>query len=127
MSKTILIVDDSDVVRRVLREFLSRHTAAEAFQEASDGRQAIVLMQASKPDLIILDLSMPGMGGFRAASELKHLAPEVPILLFTMHDARAEEVGVDAVVSKVDGLGPLAERVRQFLSRDAASPVATSN
>jgi len=122
MPKTVLIVDDSDIVRRVLREFLARHAGAEAFQEASDGRLAIVRVQERKPDLIILDLSMPGMGGLRAAAELKLLAPEVPILLYTMHDARAEEVGVDAVVSKVDGLSVLAERVRSFLTE----PTATS-
>ena len=122
MPKTILIVDDSDIVRRVLREFLARHAGAEAFQEASDGRLAILRVKESKPDLIILDLSMPGMGGLQAAAELKQIAPEVPILLYTMHDARAEEVGVDAVVSKVDGLSVLAERVRAFLSE----PTATS-
>ena len=124
MPKTVLIVDDSDIVRRVLREFLARHGGAEAFQEASDGRLAIVRVRESKPDLIILDLSMPGMGGLRAAAELKLLAPEVPILLYTMHDARAEEVGVDAVVSKVDGLNVLAERVRSFLTEPNATSVA---
>jgi len=127
MPKTILIVDDSDIVRRVLREFLARHAGAEAFQEASDGRLAIVRLQESKPDLIILDLSMPGMGGLRAAAELKSLAPEVPILLYTMHDARAEEVGVDAVVSKVEGLSVLAERVRSFLSESTATSLAANN
>jgi DNA-binding NarL/FixJ family response regulator len=127
MPKTILIVDDSDIVRRVLREFLARHAGAEAFQEASDGRLAIVRVQESKPDLIILDLSMPGMGGLRAAAELKLLAPEVPILLYTMHDARAEEVGVDAVVSKVDGLSVLAERVRSFLTEPTANSLAANN
>ena len=118
MPNTVLIVDDSDVLRRVLKEFLAKHAGADAFDEATDGRQAIVRVQASKPDLIILDLSMPGMGGYKAAAELKKLAPEVPILLFTMHDARPEDVGVDAVVSKVEGLGQLAERVRFFLDRD---------
>ena len=127
MSKTILIVDDSDIVRRVLREFLTRHTCAEAFEEASDGRQAIAIAQASKPDLVILDLSMPGMNGFKAAAELKRIAPEVPILLFTMHEAHAEEVGVDAVVSKVEGLGPLAEQVTQLLAKRNAAPMAASN
>lgn len=127
MPKTVLIVDDSDIVRRVLREFLARHAGAEAFQEASDGRLAIVRVQESKPDLIILDLSMPGMGGLRAAAELKLLAPEVPILLYTMHDARAEEVGVDAVVSKVDGLSVLAERVRSFLTEPTASSLAAKH
>jgi DNA-binding NarL/FixJ family response regulator len=127
MPKTVLIVDDSDIVRRVLREFLARHAGAEAFQEASDGRLAIVRVQESKPDLIILDLSMPGMGGLRAAAELKLLAPEVPILLYTMHDARAEEVGVDAVVSKVDGLSILAERVRSFLGEPTATTLAAKH
>jgi len=126
MPNTVLIVDDSDVLRRVLKEFLAKHAGADAFEEATDGRQAIVRLQARKPDLIILDLSMPGMGGFTAASALKKLAPEVPILLFTMHDARPEDVGVDAVVSKVDGLSHLAERVRFFLGRDKPPVVSAS-
>jgi DNA-binding NarL/FixJ family response regulator len=126
MRKTILIVDDSDIVRRILREFLTRHTSVEAFQEASDGRQAIAIAQAKEPDLIILDLSMPGMNGFKAAAELKRIAPQVPILLFTMHDTRAEEVGVDAVVSKVEGLGPLAEQVTQLLAKRNGEPIAAN-
>jgi DNA-binding NarL/FixJ family response regulator len=124
MSNTVLIVDDNDILRRILKEFLSKHAGAENFQEATDGRQAIIRVQESKPDLIILDLSMPGMGGHKAAAELKKLAPNVPILLYTMHDARAEDVGVDAVVSKVDGLGILAERVRSFLEHDGPSSVS---
>jgi DNA-binding NarL/FixJ family response regulator len=126
MPNTVLIVDDSDVLRRVLKEFLAKHAGADAFDEATDGRQAIVRVQASKPDLIILDLSMPGMGGYKAAAELKKLAPEVPILLFTMHDARPEDVGVDAVISKVEGLGHLAERVRSFLFRDKPPSVSAT-
>ena|SRR6478672_9650905 len=126
MPNTVLIVDDSDVLRRVLKEFLAKHAGADAFEEATDGRQAIGRVQANKPDLIILDLSMPGMSGYTAAAELKKLAPEVPILLFTMHDARPEDVGVDAVVSKVDGLGQLAERVRFFLGRDKP-PLLSAN
>jgi len=121
MPKTVLIVDDSAIVRRVLREFLRRHSEVDSFQEASDGREAIACVRQVRPDLIILDLSMPGMGGVRAAAELKHLAPEVPILLFSMHYARAEEFGVDAVVSKVDGWRLLAERVRYFLAESTAS------
>ena len=126
MSNTVLIVDDSDILRRVLKEFLAKPAGAENFQEATDGRQAILCVQESRPDLIILDLSMPGMGGHKAAAELKKLAPRVPILLYTMHDARAEDLGVDAVVSKVDGLGILAERVRFFLEQDGPSSLSAS-
>jgi DNA-binding NarL/FixJ family response regulator len=122
MTNTVLIVDDSDILRRILKEFLAKHTGAENFQEAADGRQAIIRVQEARPDLIILDLSMPGMGGHKAALELKKLAPGVPILLYTMHDARAEDIGVDGVVSKLDGLQILAERVRFFLGRHNSLP-----
>jgi len=126
MSNTVLIVDDNDILRRVLKEFLAKHAGAENFQEAGDGRQAIIRVQEARPDLIILDLSMPGMSGHKAALELKKVAPGVPILLYTMHDARAEDMGVDAVVSKVDGLGILAERVRFFLERGGPSSFSAS-
>jgi len=124
MPNTVLIVDDSDILRRVLREFLAKHAGAESFLEATDGRQAIIRVQETRPDLIILDLSMPGMGGHKAAGELKRLAPDVPILLYTMHEARAEDLGVDAVVSKVEGLGILAERVRFFLKQNGPSSLS---
>jgi CheY-like chemotaxis protein len=118
MSKTVLIVDDSAILRKVLREFLSRHAGAETFEEAADGQEALAKVAASKPDLIILDLAMPVMDGVRATQALKQLAPDVPILLFTMYHARAEDIGVDVVISKVDGIGRLAGCVRSVLSRD---------
>lgn len=126
MSKTILIVDDNDILRRVLKEFLRKHADATSFEEAGDGREAIGRVIQSKPTLIILDLSMPGMGGLRAAQELKKIAPDVPILLYTMHDARPEDIGVDAVVTKVDGLGQLAEKVRYFLEEQNRSGVSAA-
>jgi|SRR5215469_1318717 len=127
MPKTVLIVDDSAILRKVLREFLSRHAGAEAFVEAADGKQALIKVQASKPDLIILDLAMPVMGGVQAAQALKKVAPDVPILLFTMYDARPEDIGVDAVISKVDGIGHLAGCARSLLYKGDghANAVAT--
>jgi len=126
MSKTVLIVDDSAILRKVLREFLSRHAGAEIFEEAADGQQALAKVAASKPDLIILDLAMPVMDGVQATQALKQLAPDVPILLFTMYDARAEDIGVDVVISKVDGIGRLAGCVRSLLSRGAEQFKAAS-
>ena|SRR5215471_9386488 len=126
MSKTVLIVDDSAILRKVLREFLSRHAGAEIFEEAADGQQALAKVAASKPDLIILDLAMPVMDGVQATQALKQLAPDVPILLFTMYDARAEDIGVDVVISKVDGIGRLAGCVRSLLSRGAEQSKAAS-
>lgn len=117
MAKTVLIVDDSAILRKVLREFLAKHAGAEAFMEASDGLQAIAQLRTSKPDLVILDLAMPVMDGLQAAATMKKIAPELPILLFTMYDAKAEDVGVDAVISKVDGIGRLAGCAKSLLAR----------
>jgi DNA-binding NarL/FixJ family response regulator len=73
--------------------------------EASDGREAINKALEMKPDLIILDLTMPVMGGFAAASELRRLLPEVPILFYSMHEGphivkEARHIGVQGIVSK---------------------------
>ena len=73
--------------------------------EASDGREAIVKALTLRPDLIILDLTMPILGGFAAAVELRRLLPEVPILFYSMHEGahlvkEAKQIGVRGFVSK---------------------------
>ena len=73
--------------------------------EASDGREAIEKALALKPDLIILDLTMPVLGGFAAAVELRRILPEVPILFYSMHEGahlvnEAKQIGVRGFVSK---------------------------
>ena len=65
------------------------------------------LARKHKPDLIILDLALPDMSGFDAASELKRLLPDVPIILFTQHSETGDQIGftnlnVDRIVSKGD-------------------------
>ena len=72
MAKTILIADDNDVVRRAVCEVFTRESDFEVCGEAHDGQDAIDKAERLHPDLIILDLSMPGMNGFDAARVLKH-------------------------------------------------------
>ncbi len=81
---------------------------------------AIDKAQNLKPDLIILDASMPRMNGIEAAPKLKKLLPETQIILFTFHEGMmrgfdAREVGVDAVVTKANGMFPLKESVKALL------------
>jgi DNA-binding NarL/FixJ family response regulator len=64
-------VDDSPVVRNTLRQTLERQRGWEVCGEAADGREAIEKAQQLKPDLVVLDLSMPVMNGLEAARELK--------------------------------------------------------
>jgi DNA-binding NarL/FixJ family response regulator len=107
MSKCILIVDDSPAVSKTLRQMLERHKGWEVCGEAVNGREGVEMAQQLKPDLILLDFSMPVMNGLEAALELKRLMPSVPLLMFTNYgtdylEKEALSAGVSAVVSKSD-------------------------
>lgn len=84
-SKRILIVDDLPQIRKLMRAYLEEETDTSVCGEAIDGFDAIEKAQNLKPDLIILDASMPRMNGIEAAPKLKKLLPETAIILFTFH------------------------------------------
>jgi CheY-like chemotaxis protein len=85
MAKTILVADDNPTIRRLLWRLFETEENYDICAEASNGQEAIDLTLQCRPDLIILDLSMPVLNGLEAALELKRLVPEVPIILFTQH------------------------------------------
>ena len=120
MPKCILIVDDHEQIRRKIREFLECEAGFEVCGEAVDGFDAVQRAKELKPDLIILDMSMPRLNGIEAAPILKRLLPETPIVLFTSYeDALAgfdvQSVGIDAVVSKGGDLSLLLESVQNLM------------
>jgi DNA-binding NarL/FixJ family response regulator len=122
MPKRILIVDDLEQIRKLIRAYLDEETEFLVCGEATDGLDAIDKAQNLKPDLIILDASMPHMNGIEAAPKLKKLLPKTPIILFTFHESMmhgfdASEIGVDAVVTKDRGMFPLKESVKALLQR----------
>jgi DNA-binding NarL/FixJ family response regulator len=81
----ILIADDHEVVRKGVGTILTMHFNPEICEEASNGQEAITKALSIQPDIVILDINMPVLGGFAAAKEIQRLLPEVPILFFTMH------------------------------------------
>ena len=114
MGKCILIADDSPVIRKTLRQTLEREDAWEVCGEAADGREAIEKAQRLKPDVVVLDLSMPLMNGLDAARELKRLLPSLPLVMFTNFNMpeltnEALSAGVRAVVSKSEPAGLVSE------------------
>lgn len=120
MSKHILLVDDSDTVRRITRIFIESQLDLDVCGEAVDGVDAIEKARELKPDLVVLDLAMPRMNGVEAAFELRAMSPQTPIVLFTMYDdpvgrALARSVGANAVLSKTDGGWKLVDCVRKLL------------
>jgi len=82
---TVLIVDDSAAIRTAIKNLLHSQTTLKVCGEAADGIEAIKKIENLKPDLVILDFSMPRMNGMQVARELRKRAFEMPIILFTWH------------------------------------------
>ena len=82
----ILIADDHGIVRSGIRMLIDRQQGMHVVAEAEDGIQAVELAQATKPDVAILDVSMPRMTGLQAAREIRARTPDTSVLLLSMHD-----------------------------------------
>jgi CheY-like chemotaxis protein len=105
MAKKILVADDNPTIRTLLRHLFEPGDEYQVCAEASNGAEALALAQKNRPDLIILDLSMPVLDGLAWARELKRLMPDVPMILFTQYadlgrHLLGSDLPVDRVVSK---------------------------
>ena len=80
MTIRILLVDDHTVVRKGLRTFLSFDSDLEVVAEAADGAQALTLARELTPDVVLMDLLMPGMDGIAATAAIRHELPETEVL-----------------------------------------------
>jgi DNA-binding NarL/FixJ family response regulator len=83
----ILIADDHEIIREGVRSLLSRSRPDwEICGEAANGREAVEAVNAKRPDVVVLDISMPGSNGLEAASQIAKLGLACRILIFTMHE-----------------------------------------
>jgi two-component system, NarL family, response regulator DegU len=106
VSKKVLVADDNPLIREALCRMFEIEEDYDLCAEAADGEEAIALALIHKPDLIILDYSMPVMNGLDAARKLKEIMPEIPIILFTIHGDEIrnsiQNLPVDRIVTKSD-------------------------
>lgn len=84
-AKRILIVDDHTLLRAGLRALLAQDPGIEIVGEAADGRDAVRAVGQFSPNLVLMDLTMPGMNGIEAVTEIKRRYPDVRILVMTLH------------------------------------------
>jgi two-component system response regulator NreC len=82
----ILLADDHAVLRAGLRALLTAQADLEVVGEASEGAEAIRLCQTLRPDVVVMDIGMPGVGGVDATARIKRDAPAVKVLILSMHD-----------------------------------------
>ncbi|HEX8837983.1 MAG TPA: response regulator transcription factor [Candidatus Acidoferrum sp.] len=118
---SILVIDDEPQIRRVLRTTLSTHGYEIA--EAKTGEEALEWLRKQPPDLVLLDMNMPGMGGVEACREIRR-ASDAPIIMLTVRNAERDKVaaldaGADDYVVKPFGIEELLARIRAALRRYA--------
>lgn len=83
----LLVVDDHTVARRYIRSVLSRHQDIEVVGEIGDGEEAVRRVQDLHPDVVLLDISLPGISGIEAANSIRQLAPASRIIFVSQHDS----------------------------------------
>jgi len=114
-----MVVDDNAAIRKALHnvfEFSSDWSVC----DAANGREGIEKAKRLKPDLIVLDVSMPEMNGIDAAKVIHRIMPEVPLILCSLFTnerlaAEAQSAGVQAVVSKTQNMQALVSKARELL------------
>jgi two-component system KDP operon response regulator KdpE len=122
---SILVVDDEPQIRRVLRSTLSMH--GYVLTEAATGEEAVESVRKARPDLVLLDVNMPGIGGIEAAREIREMS-DAPIIMLTVRNAERDKVialdaGADDYVVKPFGIEELLARIRAALRRNAPGDV----
>lgn len=103
----ILVADDHDIIRRGLKELLTSRSGWEVCAEAKTGREAVTLAEQLKPEVVVMDISMPDLNGLEAARQIRKSLPRTEILILTLHfsDQLVREIveaGVRAYIMKSD-------------------------
>lgn len=122
MAVRILMVDDHEILREGVRSLLAKFRPAwQVCGEASDGDEAISLTRSLKPDIVILDISMPRMSGLEACVRMRKMGLKVPVLIFTTHDSETldsevRRVGAQGYVLKSQAARSLIAAIDEILS-----------
>ncbi len=120
----ILLADDHTILREGIKVLLNRERDMEIVAEAEDGAQALEQVRSVKPDVVVMDISMPKIGGLEVTREITETFPDVKVVILTMHDneeylVQALKSGAKGYVLKEAAATDLAEAIRAVVRGDA--------
>jgi two-component system invasion response regulator UvrY len=131
----VLLADDHSIVRAGLRRIVEESGDMEVIAEASDGGEAIQFVRETRPDVAVIDISMPGVDGLEVITQLQVQDPKLPILILTMHEegqyvVRAIQAGAMGYITKQSAPEQLVNAIRKvnagqrYLTDEAAEALA---
>ena len=133
----VMLVDDHGLVRTGIKRLLKDVSGIEVVAEAENGEQAIRQVRKEKPDVILMDISMPGIGGLEATRKISQVVPGVKIIAVTIHDddpfpARLLEAGASGYLTKGCDVQEIVNAIRsvhlgkQYITPEIAHKLALS-
>jgi len=117
MCVRVLVVDDHAIVRRTICELLSRDPTLDVVCQTASGEEAVQKAQELQPDLVLMDISLPGMSGIEAARQVRSVSPKSYIIFLSQHDSlqmanEAMKVGGHGYITKIDAASELLAAIR---------------
>jgi DNA-binding NarL/FixJ family response regulator len=117
----VILADDHSIVRAGLRRIVEESGDMEVVAEACDGREALRQVEQYKPDVAVIDISMPGLDGLEVVSRLGSRYPDLPVLILTMHEegqyvVRAIEAGAMGYLTKQSAPEQLVIAIRKVIN-----------
>ncbi len=134
MNITVVLADDHTIVRDGLRYLLEAQPDIKVVGDAADGRKAVKLVSKLRPDVAIIDITMPALNGIDATSQIRQLCPETAVIILSMHAnarhiARALDAGAQGYLIKESAGTEVVEAVRavvdghHFLSQTVSDTI----
>jgi DNA-binding NarL/FixJ family response regulator len=119
--KRVLIVDDHPIFRAGLNGLVNLEAELTVCGEANDAKQAMQAVEKLHPDLVLLDMSLPGKGGLELLKDIRAIAPQTPVLIISMHDEtlyaeRVIKAGGRGYIMKQEGPEKIVQALRKVLS-----------